>query len=143
MPLYDADCLNLMCYYTSSGPSTALLCFQAAFEQVKDRLIRSVTKDSEKLCLGRLQYLDAQRIEKKILQKTYQHTSGYDEYLTDVEWVIKQYNKTVGLGPKVNLRKAFGLSRTHKQTHAFLLLLSLVFAIQMEQVLNCHTVLNV
>lgn len=72
----------------------------AAFEQVLDRLIKSVTKDSEKICSDRLKYLDARRIERKILNETYRHASGYDEYIADVEWVIKQYNKTVGLGPK-------------------------------------------
>ena len=81
-------------------PSYAL--FQTAFQQVLERLIKSITKDSEQFCWGRLQHLDAQRITKKIKNKTYRHVSGYDEYIKDVEWVIKQYDRTVGLGPKVN-----------------------------------------
>lgn len=71
-----------------------------AFEQVLDSLIKSVTKDSENVCWGRLQYLDGQRIQKKINFKTYKDISGYDEYINDIEWVIKQYKKTPGLGPK-------------------------------------------
>ena len=75
--------------------------FQTAFDQVLERLIKSVTKDSGNICWGRLQHLDAQRIQKKIMHIAYQHVSGYDEYIKDVEWVIEQYNRTFGLGPQV------------------------------------------
>lgn len=67
-----------------------------------DRLILSITKDSEAICWGKLSYLNSQRIERKINLKAYQHVAGYDEYLADVEWIVKQYKKTIGLGPKVS-----------------------------------------
>ena len=54
-----------------------------------------------------MQYLDRQRIQKKIDLKTYENISGYDEYIKDVEWVIKQYKNTPGLGPKVTMNIFF------------------------------------
>ena len=63
--------------------------------------MQSITKDSEKICWGRLNYLNMQTIQKNVNNKAYEHTTGYDKYMNDLELVIKQYKETMGLGPKV------------------------------------------
>lgn len=91
--------------------------FQASFNQLLDKLIRSITKDSEKLCWGRLSFLDKQRVQRKISLKAYQHVSGYDEYMADVEWVVDEYKKAIGLGPKVrNCKQNIRTTLFYKQT---------------------------
>ena len=61
------------------------------------------------------------RIQKKIGLNAYQNVSGYDEYLNDIEWIIKQYKKTSGLGPKVNFIPArlikWKIRTNNTQTH--------------------------
>ena len=63
--------------------------------------MQSITKDSEKICWGRLDYLNMQTIQKNMNNKAYEHITGYDKYMNDLELVIKQYKETMGLGPKV------------------------------------------
>ena len=63
--------------------------------------MQSITKDSEKICWGRLNYLNMQTIQKNMNYKAYEHTTGYDKYMNDLELVTKQYEEAMGLGPKV------------------------------------------
>ena len=97
---------EISCYNVLTFSQACPFYSQEAFEQVLDRLLKSITKDSERMCWGRVRYLDERRIKTKIDNKAYQHVSGYDEYIRDIEWIIKQYKKTVGLGPKVIITKA-------------------------------------
>lgn len=84
--------------------TTLLGQLQDSFIEILNKLKKSISKDSENVCWQRLNSLNNQRIGKKIKMQTYAHVAGYDEYMTDIEWIIKQYNKTTGLGPKVTIR---------------------------------------
>ena len=53
------------------------------------------------MCWDTVNKLDGRRIKTKIDNNSYHHVSGYDEYNNDIEWIIKEYENTVELGPMV------------------------------------------
>lgn len=60
-------------------------------------------KNSRGLSYRKLEYLN-KKIRRKMMNHTYSHPTGYDEYIKDVEWVIKQFNSNVPyLGTQVGL----------------------------------------
>ncbi|XP_060581777.1 uncharacterized protein LOC132738312 [Ruditapes philippinarum] len=44
------------------------------------------------MCQHRLEILNL-KVMRKVKNRVYCHPAGYDEYMTDLNWIIKQYNK--------------------------------------------------
>lgn len=66
----------------------ALVMFKNNLQKFKS----AADKNSKAICYRRLTQLNL-KIERKKNNGTYCHPAGYDEYLKDIEWVIKQYNR--------------------------------------------------
>lgn len=54
------------------------------------------------VCEDTLVMFNNVRIEKKMKAGMYAHVAGYDEYIKDIDWTVKMYRQTPGLGPKVS-----------------------------------------
>ncbi|XP_060581767.1 guanylate-binding protein 1-like isoform X2 [Ruditapes philippinarum] len=70
----------------------AMTCFKEQFEKFKE----IVKKDVEAKCCQLLGRLDMMKIQMKIKNRKYCTPTGYDEYMKDLDTLIKQYNREAG-----------------------------------------------
>ncbi|XP_060581771.1 guanylate-binding protein 1-like [Ruditapes philippinarum] len=70
----------------------AMTCFKEQFENFKE----IVKKDVEAKCWQILGRLDMMKIQMKIKNRKYCTPTGYDEYMKDLDTLIKQYNIDAG-----------------------------------------------
>ncbi|XP_060581774.1 guanylate-binding protein 1-like [Ruditapes philippinarum] len=70
----------------------AMTCFKEQFEKFKE----IVKKDVEAKCWQILGRLDMMKIQMKIKNRKYCTPTGYDEYMKDLDTLIKQYNREAG-----------------------------------------------
>ncbi|XP_060581776.1 guanylate-binding protein 1-like [Ruditapes philippinarum] len=70
----------------------AMTCFKEQFEKFKE----IVKNDIEERCWKLLGRLDTMKIQIKIKRQKYCTPTGYDEYMKDVDTLIKQYNREAG-----------------------------------------------
>lgn len=78
----------------------------------------SVDRNSKAICEQRLQQLNL-RIVRKMKTRAYCHPSGYDEYMTDIEWIVKQYRKEkkyLGTKARVSLQEFLDGKESEEET---------------------------
>lgn len=66
--------------------------FQSVFKQHLEKFKKVADGNSRAICNNRLRELNF-RILKKKNNKAYCTPTGYDEYMADVEWIVKQFRK--------------------------------------------------
>ncbi|XP_053393795.1 guanylate-binding protein 2-like isoform X2 [Mercenaria mercenaria] len=62
------------------------------FKELLRKFKSAADKNSRAICLNRLEILNL-KVVKKMNNRVYCHPAGYDEYMKDIDWLIKQYNK--------------------------------------------------
>ncbi|XP_053378108.1 uncharacterized protein LOC128547986 [Mercenaria mercenaria] len=62
------------------------------FKELLRKFKSAADKNSKAICQNRLEIINL-KVVKKINNRMYCHPACYDEYLKDIDWLIKQYNK--------------------------------------------------